>query len=51
MLRSMLGGDGVSPDRSSGERRDGFAHISPARIFCSALHFCGSAIAALVRSP
>ena len=40
------GGDDVrkSPDRSSGERRDGFPHISPARsIFSNALNFCRSA--------
>ena len=44
------GGDSVgkSPDRSSGERRDGFSHISPARsMFSKALNFCRSAIAAL----
>ena len=41
-----------SPDRPSGERRDRFTHISPARsIFSNALNFCRSAIAALVRSP
>jgi hypothetical protein len=29
------------PDKSSGERRDGFTHISPARsIFSSVLDFC-----------
>src|ERR1700681_3716860 len=36
---------------SSGERRDGFTHISQARrTFSSVLNFCRSAIAALVRS-
>jgi hypothetical protein len=39
------GGSGrKSPDRLSGEPRDGFTHISPARrIFSNVLNFCRSA--------
>jgi hypothetical protein len=41
-----------SRDRSSGARRDGFAHISPARsIFSNALNFCRSAIAGYETVP